>query len=94
MVENNAKWKLLFDAKEPDNLPFHEPWYSCLNRFHKLVVCAVLRVDKLPELVESFVSDHIGYKFVGKSLLRISGFVLDEKFQRTNASKFAIFYII
>jgi len=24
----------------------------------------VLRVDKLPELVESFVSDHIGYKFV------------------------------
>ena len=54
----------MFDAKEPDNLPFHEPWYSRLNRFHKLVVCAVLRVDKLPELVESFVSDHIGYKFV------------------------------
>ena len=71
LVDNNAKWKLLFDAKEPDNLPFHEPWYSRLNRFHKLVVCAVLRVDKLPELVESFVSDHIGYKFVGKYILFI-----------------------
>ena len=41
LAENNAKWKLLFDAKEPDNLPFHEPWYSRLNRFHKLVICAV-----------------------------------------------------
>ena len=25
---------------------------------------AAIRVDKLPELVHSFVSDHIGYKFV------------------------------
>ena len=64
MTDNVSKWKLLYDAKEPDNLPFHEPWYSRLNRFHKVVITAILRVDKLPELVESFVSDHIGYKFV------------------------------
>lgn len=31
-VESHARWRLLFDAKEPDNLPLHEPWYSRLNR--------------------------------------------------------------
>ncbi len=35
LVENHARWKLLYEAKEPDNLPLHEPWYSRLNRFHK-----------------------------------------------------------
>ena len=63
-VESHTRWRLLFDAKEPDNLPLHEPWYSRLGRFHKLVIVATLRVDKLHELVYSFVSDHIGYKFV------------------------------
>ena len=63
-VDSNARWKLLYEAKEPDNLPLHEPWYSRLGRFHKLVIVATLRMDKLHELVYSFVSDHIGYKFV------------------------------
>lgn len=64
LVDSAPRWKLLHEAKEPDNLPLHEPWYSRLSRFHKLVVVAVIRVDKLLELVHSFVSDHIGYKFV------------------------------
>ena len=52
------------EAKEPDNLPLHEPWYSRLSKFHRLVVIAALRVDKLLELVYAFVSDHVGFKFV------------------------------
>jgi dynein heavy chain len=64
LVESVVRWKLLFDAKEPDNLPLHEPWYSRLSRFHKLVVVATLRADKFLELAHTFVSDHIGYKFV------------------------------
>ena len=55
---------MLYDAKEPDNLPLHEPWYSRLSRFQKLLVVANLRTDKLVELAYSYVSDHVGYKFV------------------------------
>ena len=64
LVDSQDRWKILYDAKEPDNLPLHEPWYSRLSRFHKVVVVTAIRVDKLLELVYSFVSDHIGYKFV------------------------------
>ena len=64
MVENQGRWQMLCDAKEPDNLPLHEPWYSRLSRFHKLVIVGALRPDKLMELAFTFVSDHVGYKFV------------------------------
>ncbi len=37
LVGNLTKWKFLYEAKEPDNLPLHEPWHSRLNRFQKLV---------------------------------------------------------
>ena len=37
---------------------------ASLDRFHKLVIVGALRTDKLMELVISFVSDHVGYKFV------------------------------
>ena len=60
---------MLNDAKEPDNLPLHEPWYSKLNRFQKLLVVANLRLDKLLELAYSYVSDHVGFKFVEPVLL-------------------------
>ena len=55
---------MLYDAKEPDNLPLHEPWYSRLGEFHKMLVVAALRHDKLIEIVQSFVSDRLGFKFV------------------------------
>lgn len=55
---------MFHDAKEPDNLPLHEPWYSRLSRFHRLIVIAALRPDKLLELAHAFVSDNVGYKFV------------------------------
>ena len=55
---------MIFDAKEPDNLPLHEPWYSNLSNFCRLVTIGALRPDKLMELVHAFVSDHVGYKFV------------------------------
>ena len=64
MEENCSRWQMLYDAKEPDNLPLHEPWYSRLSRFQKLLVIASLRTDKLVEMAYSYVSDHVGYKFV------------------------------
>ena len=64
MEENSSRWQMLYDAKEPDNLPLHEPWYSRHSRFQKLLVIASLRTDKFLELAYTYVSDHVGYKFV------------------------------
>lgn len=54
----------LLSMKEPDNLPLHEPWYSRLSQYHRLIVISALRPDKLLELVHTFVSDKLGFKFV------------------------------
>lgn len=52
------------ESKEPDILPLHEPWYSRLSKFARLVVVAALRPDKILDLVHTFISDNIGSKFV------------------------------
>ena len=57
-------WKMIYEAKEPDDLPLHEPWHSRLSKFHKLVVIKVLRPDKMTELLDTFISENLGYKFV------------------------------
>ena len=42
-VQNSSFWLVLHEAKEPDNLPLKEPWYSSLTPFLRLVVIAALR---------------------------------------------------
>ena len=59
-----TKWELVLEAKEPDNLPLHEPWHSQLSKFAHFVVIAALRPDKIMELVRSFITDVVGFKFV------------------------------
>ena len=61
---HNENWKMIYDAKEPDDLPLHEPWHSRLPKFHRLVVIKILRPDKMTELLDTFISEHLGYKFV------------------------------
>ena len=62
--KNEEKWKCIFDAAEPDDLPFHQPWETKLMKFHKLIIIKILRPDKLIEILESFISENLGYKFV------------------------------
>ncbi len=64
MIDDAPFWQTMLGAKEPDNLPLKEPWYSRLSRFVRLVVIVILRPDKLLELVHTFISDHVGFKFV------------------------------
>lgn len=61
---HNENWKMIYDAKEPDDLPLHEPWHSKLSKFHRLVVIKMLRPDKMTELLDTFISEHLGFKFV------------------------------
>ena len=62
--KTNQRWKIVRDAKEPDNLPLHEPWYTNLDPLKRLLVIAAIRGDKLLELIHTYVSDNVGYKFV------------------------------
>ena len=55
---------MIFDALEPDSLPLHEPWHSSLPDFLRLVIINILRPDKMSELLDAFISEHLGYKFV------------------------------
>ena len=64
LCTSSAKWRVVIEAKEPDNLPLHEPWYSKLSKFNRFVVIAALRPDKILELVRSFISDVVGIKIV------------------------------
>ena len=43
MVQSSSFWLVLHDAKEPDNLPLKEPWYSSLAPFLRLVLIGALR---------------------------------------------------
>ena len=61
---HNENWKMIYDAKEPDDLPLHEPWHSRLSKFHRLVVIKILRPDKMTELLDTFISENLGFKFV------------------------------
>ena len=62
--DNDRKWKIIFDAVEPDDLPLHQPWNTRLTRLHKLIIIKILRPDKFLEIFESFISENLGYKFV------------------------------
>ena len=64
LLSRASTWRVVYEAKEPDNLPLHEPWYSSLSNFHRLVTIGAMRPDKLMELVHAFVSENVGYKFV------------------------------
>ena len=61
---HNDNWKMIYDAKEPDDLPLHEPWHTRLSKFHRLIVIKILRPDKMTELLDTFISEHLGYKFI------------------------------
>lgn len=63
-LKHNANWKMIFDAKEPDDLPLHEPWHTRLSKYHRLVVIKILRPDKMTELLDTFISEHLGFKFI------------------------------
>ena len=62
--DNKKKWKIIYDSLEPDDIPFHQPWHNKLKKLHKLVIIRILRPDKMIEMLEQFISNNLGYKFI------------------------------
>ena len=52
------------ESNESDILPLHEPWYSRLSKFAHFIVVAALCPDKILDIVHTFISDNVGFKFV------------------------------
>jgi dynein heavy chain len=57
-------WKLFCDSIEADDMPLHEPWNSRLEKLQKLILVKILRPDKLMEVMNIFLSNNLGYKFI------------------------------
>jgi len=61
---NITEWRAIFDSLEPHKCPFPGRWDTELDTFQKLIVMRCLRYDKLPDMLQDFVSARIGQRFI------------------------------
>lgn len=62
-IEHQAKFKVLFDSNEPENLPMPGE-LDKKDYFQKMIVLKSLRPDKIPFAVQNYVSEKIGKQFI------------------------------
>jgi dynein heavy chain len=63
-IKFTKTWKLFCDSIEAEDMPLHEPWNSRLEKLQKLILVKILRPDKLVEVMNIFLSNNLGYKFI------------------------------
>ncbi|CAI8001099.1 Dynein heavy chain 7, axonemal, partial [Geodia barretti] len=63
-TEQLGGWKSYYDDKEPHKAAIPAPWGEKLTDFQKMIVLRCLRPDKVVPLMTSFVSRHLGQKFI------------------------------
>lgn len=62
-IENDEKFKVIFDSNEPENLPMPGEW-DRKDYFQKMIILKSIRPDKIPFAVQNFVSQKIGQQFI------------------------------
>ncbi|XP_078270493.1 dynein axonemal heavy chain 1 [Rhinoraja longicauda] len=63
-VQNLKGFQIIFDSPDPHRHPFPGTLDARLNSFQKLLVMRCLRVDKVTNAMQDFVSLHLGQKFI------------------------------
>ncbi|XP_032892704.1 dynein heavy chain 1, axonemal [Amblyraja radiata] len=63
-VQNLNGFQIIFDSPDPHRNPFPGTLESQLNSFQKLLVMRCLRVDKVTNAMQDFVSLNLGQKFI------------------------------
>jgi dynein heavy chain len=63
-VKNIARWKLVYDSREPNKIEFPSPWDKKLTDFQKMIVIRCIRPDKILPMVTQFVEEKLGRQFV------------------------------
>jgi len=63
-MENDEKFKEIFDSNEPENLPIPGDWDAKLDYFQKMIILKSIRPDKVPFAVQNYVAEKIGKQFI------------------------------
>lgn len=71
-AEDAAAWKGIFDSAAPHREKFPGKWEEALDTFQKLLVIKCLRYDKLPDMMQDFVSNRIGQRFIEPQTANLS----------------------
>ncbi|KAJ8264796.1 hypothetical protein COCON_G00138950 [Conger conger] len=62
--EKPEGFQLIYDSKEPYNMPMPSPWGDKLNHLQKMIVYRCLRPDKIVPAITNYVTENLGKKFV------------------------------
>ncbi|XP_041955531.1 dynein heavy chain 12, axonemal isoform X1 [Alosa sapidissima] len=63
-TRNPEGFLLIYDSKEPYNVPLPSPWAEKLNDLQKMIILRCLRPDKIEPAIANYVTDKLGKKFV------------------------------
>ncbi|XP_015437708.1 PREDICTED: dynein heavy chain 7, axonemal-like [Dufourea novaeangliae] len=63
-VRNWKEWKRHYDLTNPENSPIPDPWEKSLTPFQKLIVVRMIRTDKVTIMIQRFVQNGMGLKFI------------------------------
>ncbi|XP_073425921.1 dynein axonemal heavy chain 12 [Dendrobates tinctorius] len=76
-TENPDEWHVLYDSREPYNVPLPNPYNEKLNELQKMIILRCLRPDKMSPAVTNYVTDKLGKKFVEPPPFDLSKSYLD-----------------
>nr|XP_033342927.1 dynein heavy chain 12, axonemal isoform X1 [Megalopta genalis]XP_033342928.1 dynein heavy chain 12, axonemal isoform X2 [Megalopta genalis] len=79
-LRNGNEWKHYYDLTNPENASMPEPWEKTLTQFQKLIVVRMIRTDKVTIMIQRFVQDGMGLKFVVPPPFDISKSFADSNF--------------
>ncbi|XP_041837982.1 dynein heavy chain 7, axonemal isoform X2 [Melanotaenia boesemani] len=77
MTQLRNEWKQVYDSPNPHQTPFPGGWQEKLSQFQKMLVVRCLRSDKIIPMVQQFVSDTLGRRFIEAPPFNLSEVFVD-----------------
>ncbi|KAK9537950.1 hypothetical protein VZT92_005520 [Zoarces viviparus] len=73
------EWKTVYESPTPHQTPFPEGWQDKLSQFQRMLVIRCLRPDKVVPMVQDFVSDSLGRRFIEAPPFNLSKAFVDSR---------------
>nr|XP_046487754.1 dynein axonemal heavy chain 1-like [Neodiprion pinetum] len=78
-VKLMPQFKTVFDAQEPQTVPFPQPWRDSLDDFQKMLVLKCLRPGKLTNAMQMYIAKFLGARFVEPQTTEVSAMYQDSE---------------